>query len=233
MPFTRDRATALALIVAIGIGAAGYGLAAGVHEPSGVVALVTSSAPMRDVSANQFCTGVLVAPRTVLTALHCLEGRDPARVDAILDAHNLCSTAPIDGERVRVLGATPLPGGRDAVLLDLERPRQPHVVVRAAEAIPGVVEARGWGAESPGGPSSCSVVRKPLRVVPLDRCAEELALQPSGDYFCAVPSGGRNTCVGDSGGPVFAWRAGERMLVGITLAGRGCGAHDAGLYLRY
>jgi len=213
------------------------------EAPAGVVALINASAPIDDVSASQFCTGILLDERTVATALHCVAGRDVTSVDVIVDARNLCSTAPIVGERVPVATSSPVDGGLDATLLTLTRPvkRASPVVVAKGAAEPGAeLEAWGWGSASPGGASSCSIEGKLLRSVGTARCDRELAgprTLPAfreSDYLCAVPrDASANTCLGDSGGPVFArlGGTGERQLVGMTLAGRGCGANDPGMYL--
>jgi hypothetical protein len=220
------------------------------EPPSGVVALINASAPLDDVSASQFCTGILVDDRTVATALHCVADRDVTGIDVIVDARNLCSTAAIVGERVRVVSSHPVEGGVDATLLELAHPVEygsPVVVAESAPPPGAELDAWGWGSASPGGPSPCSVERKSLRSVGAARCDRELAgprALPSfreRDYLCAVPrdvaGASANTCLGDSGGPVFEWLGGtgERRatveLVGMTLAGRGCGADDPGLYL--
>ena len=209
--------------------------------PAGVVALINASAPANDVSASQFCGGILIDERTVATALHCVADRDVTTIDVIVDARNLCSTAPIVGERVRVSAFRPVNGGVDATLLELARPvghASPVVVAEGALPPGAELEAWGWGAATPGGASPCSVEPKSLRSVGTVRCDRELEgprILPAfreDDYLCAVPrDASANTCLGDSGGPVFARAGGERQLVGMTLAGRGCGADDPGLYL--
>jgi secreted trypsin-like serine protease len=50
-------------------------------------------------------------------------------------------------------------------------------------------------------------------------------------FFCVVPRdrGGQNTCSGDSGGPVLWLHSdGSTQLVGVTSAGKGCGADSVG-----
>ena len=214
-------------------------------EPRDVVAVVQASAPASDVSASQFCTGVLISPTRVLTAAHCVASRAASSIDVILDADNLCSTGPIDGERVRVTAITPVASGADAAILSLATPTGDHTAVQLARTTPShdadspVVTAWGWGSGSIGGAAPCGVTPKTLRVVPLSRCAVELRAEtelrqavPSSEYFCAVPSDSSpNTCLGDSGGPAFVIEHGQRRLAGITLSGRGCGATDPGLYL--
>jgi trypsin len=232
---------AWAVIASVGV------VAATPRFPAGIVALVNSSAPLDDVSASQFCSGVLIDVDHVLTALHCVESRVPSTLDVILDARNLCSTAPIDGERVEVLAVDAVDSGVDAAVLTIAQPLAAHSPAVAAEFVepgaplaPGTrLEAWGWGAASLGGASPCAVEPKLLRSVGLDACALELERPRAGtgfsapDYVCAVPrEWSRNTCVGDSGGPVYTRIVtGERRLVGVTLAGRGCGAGDPGLYL--
>ena len=213
------------------------------ERPLDVVAIVLASAPADDVSASQFCTGVLIARNSVLTAGHCVAARDASAINVILQADNLCSTAPIDGERVDVTEITPLSSGADAAILSITPGAQPHIPVALAVTTPPddavALTAWGWGSGSIGGAAPCGVTDKTLETVPLPQCARELRAETElrqgvaeSTYFCALPAvGSPNTCLGDSGGPVFVEQNGERRLAGITLSGRGCGAADPGLYL--
>jgi len=219
--------------------------------PSGVAAIILASAPLDDVSASQFCTGALVAPDLVVTAAHCVEGKRADRIDVILDADNLCSPDPISGERVHVAAIEPFSSGADAALLRLVTASARHspIALHDGELRPGnELDAWGWSSSSIGGASSCRVTTRPLRAVPLDHCRLELDAESAeigsdadsdrgfvpardsvADYLCALPTGTRNTCLGDSGGPLFT--SDRHELAAITLSGRGCGANDPGLYL--
>ena len=210
-----------AAVIAVGaITALAVGVLVGTNEqppktpdpavPSGVVAVILASAPSDDVSASQFCTGVLVAIDQVLTAAHCVTGKRADRIDVILDANNLCSPNPISGERVQVSAIEPFASGADAALLRLASASAGHSPVKLSgrDPRPGdVLDAWGWSSSSIGGATSCGVTARSLRAVRLELCAEELTTtartSSSGDYLCGVPAGTRNTCLGDSGGPLF------------------------------
>ncbi len=197
--------------------------------PVALAALVNASAPDSDVSGMQFCAGVLIAEDRILTAAHCVEGRDPATIDVIVSADNLCRTAPVDGTRVGVASIEP-DSRADAAILALAAPVAVEVAVLAPALDGDDVElaAWGWGKDVVGGTAPCRSQRKDLVVVPLGNCGD-VPPGSSTDYLCAVPAGDRNTCEGDSGGPLLT---ADGSLVAITASGVGCGAHDAGSYTR-
>lgn len=68
----------------------------------GVVALILAAVPLDDPYHGQLCGAVLVDDRTILTAAHCVVGRSPERLAAIVGADNLCRGRPIDGQRVSI-----------------------------------------------------------------------------------------------------------------------------------
>ena len=54
------------------------------------------------------------------------------------------------------------------------------------------------------------------------------------DLSISFHSGGRDSCKGDSGGPLFLWRGGRAVLIGVVSRGKGCGGfNEAGVYTRY
>ena len=191
--------------------------------PSTLVALISHTAPVDDVASTHFCGGVLVAPALVATAAHCLTGRAPSSIDAIVGADNLCSTAAIGGTRSAVTAFEPLDTSADIALIRLASPSAVMPTTLATSVSEPV--AWGWGTGSPGGVGPCSARAVALTVT--DECVGAAAGSLD-DYLCAVPTGELNTCTGDSGGPVFV----DGALLAIVSSGAGCGPDDSGYYTR-
>ncbi|MDT7571079.1 MAG: trypsin [Actinomycetota bacterium] len=210
--------------------------------PLFVTAVINRSAPDGDYFSAQFCTGVLVAPRVVLTAFHCLAGRLPHQVDVVVGVRDLCrsrdrSVAP-ERRHVRAVAA---PAGshaglaRDLLRLELSGP---DVRVAPANTAPlgrSKLTAYGWGRHGYGGVAPCQLHAIALRVHAASNCAAMaadvgLAFSET-EQFCAAPADGEatNTCSGDSGGPVLD---ASDTVVGIVSYGRGCDSHDVGVYAR-
>ena len=116
----------------------------------------------------------------------------------------------------------------DAAVLTLVTPVDiaPVVTAPAGPVDGDRVTAWGWGKDSVGGTAPCRAQPKRLTVTPSSRCAG-IGTTNATTYVCAVAAGDRNTCEGDSGGPVLNEHG---RLVAITASGSGCLRSDPGTY---
>ncbi len=214
---------------------------------NGVVALINSSSPADDIYAGQFCGGVVVDERVVLTAAHCVATRSMGSVDVVVGADNLCRDQPIQGLRLRV-SETQIHPAYDAesarfdlALLTLAANVPRDYIRSLATTSPGEghAVALGWGGGSAGGIPPCRLTHIQLRLLPEATCAEQAGASDRGFHpvsmLCAIPDqvASRDTCPGDSGGPLVLGadpRHGD--VVGIISWGRGCGNEIPGVYAR-
>lgn len=183
---------------------------------------------------RQFCGASLIDRDWVLTAAHCVEGEAPTGLQVVVGLTDLDDTSNAQIRSVR--GVYIHPGFidrngdlfSDIALLLLDAPVTTITPIKyatsATTAIPGTsVRALGWG-------DTQSTPRYPteLRMVDLDLVTIPAARQHYGQLdsrHLAARMDGKDTCSGDSGGPLFDLdgSAGSNpLLLGLTSYGIDC-----------
>ncbi|MFI5734112.1 trypsin-like serine protease [Kribbella sp. NPDC051587] len=189
----------------------------------------------------QSCAATLVSSIELVTAAHCVRTRRPASLDVVIGADNLCSTAPITGERIQIsaIHIDPDPRLDRATLTTLHPATTPPILTKPVPTQPaatGDLVAVGWGRDTRVGPSPCRKRAVPLVSATPAACRRAQVANPNRWHpaqLCATaaPGATRNTCTGDSGGPVIATKPGTPPeLVAITIWGIGCAPDQVGFY---
>lgn len=195
------------------------------------VALLVSF--IADNQKAQFCGGSIIADNWVLTAGHCVEGTDAVEIHVLSGTASLAS----GGKRLNVqrvllhkryaVDATGVPH-QDIALLQIKEPidtgKRIAMITPAAEptdAKPGVsATVTGWGkTESVTKPVTLKKVSVPV-VATTPTCNDPVSYDGAikDDMLCAgFPTGGKDSCNGDSGGPLTVAAAGGAPIqIGIV-----------------
>lgn len=196
----------------------------------------------------QFCGGSLIDDNVVITAAHCVEDTLASEIEVAVDVLSLDSIASGDRQEVTEIIIHPdwdtNTTENDIALLVLENgsvnsgitPMQ--LIGEGAYLAAGTdVRALGWGeVESGNYPDALRMVDLDIATNPGAACGDYGGSYTPDSMLCATGASRSNikdTCSGDSGGPLFTTAGGSYRLVGLTSWGNDCGLADyPGIYTR-
>ena len=241
------RSLVCAVALALGMAAAG-----GAASPASAV-IGGSPASIADnpwevmlvIDGGTLCSGSLVSPSVVVTAAHCFTSmRDVSRIEAFAGITAMSERSA--DTRLRLASVTVHPDFdpstfvNDIAVLTLATPITPSSTVGVI-ALPYGLDAAtwpaagtpariaGWGITSPtGGKAADSLQSATVQLLanPGAPCGQYGTAQPANILCAGVPSGGIDTCQGDSGSGLVVDVNGRPVLAGVTSTGAECAQVD-------
>jgi trypsin len=208
--------------------------------------MVALGQPFQDV-VFQFCGGVLITDRHVVTAAHCSAGANPADVVVVagtLDPFDSGQVLEVQKIAVHPKYDFLAEDGHDIAVWTLAKPVSLDNGITTVEMLgedtaslaePGTLATTiGWGVSDR---ASQLLQQVHLPVVSAERCATEYPTALNFDtQICAgATEGGIDSCQGDSGGPLLVRDDARQVWLhaGITSYGNGCALPDVpGVYAR-
>ncbi|QYN22856.1 trypsin-like serine protease [Amycolatopsis sp. DSM 110486] len=175
---------------------------------------------MHTESGTLFCAGSLITPTWVVTAAHCMSGKDPATLTFRLGTNESDSGGETAQPAEIVLNphfnASTQTG--DIALVRLAAPAKTAPITVGGAAAPGTpTRVLGWGqtCATPGcGDPVPTLQQLDTHLVEGAKCTS--SFDGTAELCTDNPSGKAGSCYGDSGGPELT-RDGDRWsLIGVT-----------------
>ncbi|XP_072402482.1 venom protease-like [Diabrotica undecimpunctata] len=197
---------------------------------------------------NQFCGGALITDTHILTAAHCTHGLQASEIRVRLGEYDFFrqdESRSKDYEVAEIIDHEyfVLPTyENDISILRLKTATSFNSYIwpicmppRDGDYTNETVVVAGWGQQYFAGPVSPVLLQVAIPVWPLDKCMDSFVQKITDDNICAAAyEGGKDSCLGDSGGPLmYKLKNGRWITIGIVSWGIGCGNKDSpGIYTK-
>ncbi len=219
----------------------------GEQAPAGEWPYMVALTKRGESDAN--CGGSLLNGRYVLTAAHCVDKKDPTTIDVIIGAYDMDNASAAERVRVKQIyvheAYVSVQGGNDIALLELESipALNQFTSIATTEEFnklnkDDLLRVIGFGARNEKDGVRSDYPTKLHQVdVPFMSIEECRTKGPGYDrqgegVFCAGVVG-KDSCNGDSGGPIFFRNNRGYVQMGVVSWGDGCGRSDKpGVYTK-